>query len=709
MSIFINYRGTDSRSYAALLHAEFSRQFGAEMVFLDSASIPAGADYVDELLTRVRSAAVVLAIIGPSWLTAELHDPNDWIRRELTEAFLGGVRVIPVLVDDATMPVEVELPDCLTALSRCQFRRLRHRDAAQDLDRLAGDLVAIVDNRKAAHPPVAWNVPPRNPNFTGRRTELDLLADSLVAASAVTVQGLVGMGGVGKTQLAIEYAHQHAHDYEVVWWLNAEDHALLPGQLSELGREMGLPAAPDANATVRAVQRELRHRERWLLIFDNADDAETVRSLLPAGAGHVLVTTRRAGFRALGPVLPLGVLPRAESVALLRKRAPDLDNAEGDALAGLLGDLPLALDQASAFMEHTGIPAADYRQLVTTRTAQMYDRGEPSYHKHTISRLWQTSLDRLGRDHPAAVQLLNLCAWLAPEPIPLTLIADHPHLLPHPLDGIASDPVELTETVGALLDLSLARRTANGLIIHRLVQSVIRESSTDPHGTICALLRANLAEEIWNDPSGWPRWHQLIPHVLVAVAKDATSEDAAWLLERAGAYHYMFGSPELARTVLERALLMTEALYGPAHLAMASVLNKLAQSLSDSSLALHREAAPFAERALAIFRAHDHRAGVVETSTTLASILDCLGRPAAARELLEPVLGLAEDLGGPSHPSVASVLTVLAAVMLDLDRPTAAVPDGRALSAYPGDKLRSRTSVDGGTDDGTRILPGRSW
>jgi hypothetical protein len=155
--VFINYRGEDSHSYGALLHAEMSRHFGPELVFLDSASIPAGADYAQQLLDRVRLAGAVLAVIGIRWLTCagpdggrRIDDAADWIRRELVEAFAAGVRVIPVLTDGAELPTQAELPEDLAALGRCQFRRLRHRDAGADLARLVSDLAAVDADLAAA-------------------------------------------------------------------------------------------------------------------------------------------------------------------------------------------------------------------------------------------------------------------------------------------------------------------------------------------------------------------------------------------------------------------------------------------------------------------------------------------------------------------------------------------------------------------------------
>ena len=147
-AIFINYRGED-RSYGALLHRELTAHFGEDSVFLDAESIPVGADFVEELLGRVRSARVLLAVIGPRWLTAtdamgrrRIDDPEDWLHRELAEAFASGVRVIPVLTDEAELPREVDLPADIAALSRSQFRRLRPRVPTSDLARIVADLIS---------------------------------------------------------------------------------------------------------------------------------------------------------------------------------------------------------------------------------------------------------------------------------------------------------------------------------------------------------------------------------------------------------------------------------------------------------------------------------------------------------------------------------------------------------------------------------------
>jgi hypothetical protein len=163
--IFINYRSADTHSYAALLYLGLSRRFGPDLVFLDSESIPAGADYVEQLLGRVRRARALLAVIGPAWLSPagsrwwqRRREPTDWTRRELVEAFAAGIPVIPVLTEDTRMPTRHTLPPGLTQLSRCQYRRLRCGDLSADLDRIVNDLIASDPQLRAVarqRPPAA--------------------------------------------------------------------------------------------------------------------------------------------------------------------------------------------------------------------------------------------------------------------------------------------------------------------------------------------------------------------------------------------------------------------------------------------------------------------------------------------------------------------------------------------------------------------------
>ena len=352
--------------------------------------------------------------------------------------------------------------------------------------------------------PGVWNVPPRNPNFTGRVGELGRLRTWLEAHPAVTVHAVHGMGGVGKTQTVIEYAYRYADDYDLVWWFNAEHATAVGDQFTVLAAEIGVPLLADPGATLRAVHHALQARSRWLLIFDNAESAEEILPLLPSGPGHVLVTTRRGGFRALGGVLDLDTLDRPDAIVLLRRRAPALTEAQAGQLAAKLGDLPLALDQAAAYLDQTGTPPEEYLRLLRIRGADLYGRGHASGHPDTVATIWSVSIDRLQVTEPAAVQLLELCAWLAPEAIPLDLFTGHCDQLPESLAATAANLVAFNDTAGALVDYSLARRTGGTIVIHRLVQDVTRHrpagqqatGASEPLTVILALLRADLGTVI---------------------------------------------------------------------------------------------------------------------------------------------------------------------------------------------------------------------
>ena len=328
--------------------------------------------------------------------------------------------------------------------------------------------------------PEIWKVPARNPNFTGRGPDLDGLARALTAGQAVTVHSVHGMGGVGKTQLATEYAHAHATDYDLVWWIAAEEPASIPDQFAALAAQLGLDPIADPEALQVLVHDRLRSVPGWLVIFDNVDRVEDVRPWLPAGPlppgipGHVIVTTRRGGFAALGKVVDLDVMELPDAVRLLRSRRPDLGQEIGEQIAEELGRLPLALEQAAAYLDLSQMPGPEYLTLLRERAADLYARGRVSERTDTIATLWDISVGRITGENLAAVQLLEVCAYLAPEPIPLDLFTSHCGLLPEPLSSAAADSLTFGDTIAVLVDYSLVKRTSAGLQLHRLVQAAIR-------------------------------------------------------------------------------------------------------------------------------------------------------------------------------------------------------------------------------------------
>lgn len=516
-------------------------------------------------------------------------------------------------------------------------------------------------------PPV-WNLPHHpNPNFTGREELLAALASAGAGEATVLTQAITGLGGVGKTQVAVEYAYRNRGDFEVVWWVRGEDPLTLAQDFAALAPELGLVSDSDLDATVAAVRAWLEGHDRWLVVFDNARDPAVLEPVMPrGGGGQIVVTSRNPSWAALARVLPVDVFSPKDSVAFLRRRSGDEDEEAAEELAEELGHVPLTVSQAGAFVEQTpGLTLRGYLGLLRARTGEVLARGAALGYSATVATTWELAFQAVRQASPAAIAILQLCAFVDSDDIPVDIIVAAGQW-PEPLDAMVGDPLAVTEALGHLGRFSLVSAAATDLVaVHRLVQLVVRERLSEPERrawagrVVMALAEAFPADS--DDVVSWGLCARLLPHALAATAHPGSTEgeataSASRLLDRTAVYLRSQARFREARALSERALALAEAAFGPAHPDLARVLSNLAMVLQD--LGELTGAKECFGRALAIAEAPqdpDHaRVGIYLNN--LALVLQDLSDLTGAKERFGRALAIAELAYGADDPHVGTAL-----------------------------------------------------
>jgi tetratricopeptide (TPR) repeat protein len=524
-----------------------------------------------------------------------------------------------------------------------------------------------------------WNVPHlRNPNFTGREDELKALRKSLLAgetAALLAAQAIYGLGGVGKTQLAVEYAYRHRVDYEVVWWIRSEDLTTLASDYAGLAARLDLPEkdATEQRVIVEAVKEWLRLNRGWLLIFDNAEAVQPVRSYIAqASAGHIIITSRNPNWKSVATPLAVEPLPRDKAIEFLHKHTGQRDDATATRLAEALGCLPLALNQAGAYIEESSCTMRHYLELFEQRQREMMQRGELSTnYPATVATTWSISFQKVESKTPTAAELLRLCAFFAPDDIPIKMLMAGAEEMPGSLAATAADALGFDEAVMALRKYSLVEVESETLTIHRLVQAVIRHTLDDEAFMQWARVAVHIVNTSFptdsDDVRTWPICSPLVPHASAALAHaeaiQFTSNETARLLVRIGCYLYPRAEYAQAKRMFERALAIDEAALGPNHPDVAIEMINLSNVLREQGdLA---GAKTLIERALAIDEAAlgPNHPDVATDLNNLSLVLRAQGDLAGAKTHLERALAINETALGSNHPHVAIQLNILGLVL----------------------------------------------
>jgi DNA-binding SARP family transcriptional activator/tetratricopeptide (TPR) repeat protein len=355
--------------------------------------------------------------------------------------------------------------DALAAYDRC--RRALAEQLGVDPTPALRDMHAAVLAQEpvpvAAGPPPPTNLPPRNRSFVGRDDLLGqidaALDDDAHRPGAVA---LVGLPGVGKTELAVELAHRRHRDGRIAWWVAAEEPASTATGLGNLATALGIAPFERGENTRAALWTELDRTPGWVLVFDNADEPALLEPFLPAARhGDVVITSRNQAWRRLARPSTVPPLMRAESVAYVAARTGDRA-AEADVLADLVGDLPLALEQACAYIEQSGMSVPTYVHLFEQRRESLLLR-EPPGSRPTVATTWGLAFDLLRARSGRAAAVLETMAFLAPDAIAVAT-----------LRRLAVDELDLHDALAELLRLSLVDREDGFVRVHRLVQDVLR-------------------------------------------------------------------------------------------------------------------------------------------------------------------------------------------------------------------------------------------
>ena len=534
-----------------------------------------------------------------------------------------------------------------------------------------------------------WNVPfVRNPFFTGRSQLLERLHEQLGQAQRAALTqsyALSGLGGIGKTQTAIEYAYRYREEYSAIFWVRAASRETLVADFVVLARLLALPDqdAQDQLLIVAAVKRWLEQQAGWLLILDNADELPLLADFLPsAGTGHVLLTTRAQATGKIAQSLSVEKMEVSEGMQLLLHRAkllgPEepLDNVSATVrktaqqLVEELDGLPLALDQAGAYIEDTGSSLAEYLELYAQHQMALLQQQSSmsTDYPHTVASTWALSFGQVEQANPAAADLLRLCAFLHPDAIPEIILTEGATQLGPVLSQVAADPLLLNRAIQVLRRYSLVKRDpeARLLNLHRLVQVVLKESLDLQAQRQWAEHSVRVVNRAFPEVefASWERCEFCLPHALIGAQLieqySFTFREATRLLHVAGVYLRDRGQYPQAELLLKQALALRERVLGPEHPEIVSTLNQLAWlSILQGK---YQQAKGLLQPALAGF---EHVLGaehpeVAAALDNLAAVYMYEGKYGQAEPLFQRALALREQALGKSHPLVSESLNNLA-------------------------------------------------
>jgi tetratricopeptide (TPR) repeat protein len=663
----------------------------------------AGTNFVSLMHNAATIATRTIAVLSPDYLNDAPYSEAEWSAAFAQDPTGKNGTLLPVRVRECNPPgllkaiVYIDLvkldetaahSTLLTGIQRTRAKPARPPQFPNASSPTPGQ--TSTPNFPGQWP-LKWNIPyGRNPYFTGRETLLQSLHDQLINGNTMALtqaQAISGLGGIGKTQTALEYAHRHQHQYRFILWISAVTLESLLSDLSKLADLLEVPGRDPQNQqnTASAVKDYLVQQRDWLLIFDNADDIEMVREYLPRGNktnGHILLTTRAQALGTVAHAVRVKEMDKGEGTQLLLKRGRLLKTGQllaqmgasnrtvAESLVEAVGGLPLALDQAAAYIEETGCSLSDYLKLYKTRHQDLLKRRGRlvTDHPETVAATWSLSFQKVEQENKAAAELLRLCAFLAPDAIPEEIISEGASHLGKILAPVAADPLYLNDAIGVLRKYSLVKRDpeTKTLSIHRLVQQVLKDGMNEKVQRQWAERAVRALSQVFPfgwDVENWPQCRRLLAQAQICAELieeyGLVFADAARLLIYCGFYLYKQALYGLAEPFFRSALSIAGKLDKLEYPRTYDAQHGLAILYQDQGKykeaeELYRQALTTREKVLG--KEHPDTAAAQHE---LARLYEGQGKYKEAEELYRQALTTREKVG-KEHPNTAATQSGLA-------------------------------------------------
>ncbi len=695
VKIFFSYAADvrkDKNVFDALRkHLIMLRKQGDLHEWYDS-DIDAGSDWQKTIDMHINNDDIIIFLISVDFLALEYW--RDVAMRRAQERNESGVaRVLSVILrptDWTGLPLDKSnlLPTNHRPISSWRDKERAILEVAKGIRKVVEEFsiqfVTAFARQEQPKFPLREIPHRRNPLFTGREETLSTLHTHFTSLhSSQFIQALSGIGGIGKTEIAVEYAYRYKDEYETIFWVRADISDLFTADVIAIANHLGIPqrARSDEQHLFLAVKQWLQQHDQWLLLLDNLEDFSHIDQLVPPECnGHILFTTRRqATGRSTQSITVMQMTTKESALFLLRRakiiteerEATPAEYAQATAIAQAVDGFPLALDQAGGYIEETQKSLTEYLALYHQRRAELLRRRGrfANGHEENVTATLSLVFKEVYQINPNAMELLRLFAFLHPDTISDEMITQGASDLNQALQALAIDPMALDDAIAILLDFSLVHRHTDRttLSIHRIVQAVLKDELTQEQQREWARCVVGMVSRVfpYGDFSSWPICYRYLPQAQIAAGYITTFHfeggEAAQLLYHLGNYCYELAQYNEAKVYLTHALRLSEQELGPEHRKTADVLNTL--GILSTAQEDYREAESFLQRALTIYEQSEEDADHLSMTAILSNLAQLYHEQekyALAESLYQQALTIKEQTPEIDHLGTTPVLNNLA-------------------------------------------------